>query len=281
MDEYLKGLIGKDLYNEIISIISLDKLSEIRLRLDKEVALKDVKDRFFLKRITTQKMINDVVYRATNHSLYAYQEEIASGFIHCDFGIRIGLAGRGVFSDEKIISFKDFSSINIRIPHEIIGCSDQIQALLSDFKNTIIIAPPFAGKTTLIRDMARVLSNRYDVTIIDEREEITNRNSHFSFGPLCDSVLGIPKALVFEGIIRALSPEIIILDEIFPKRDEVVVEGIHNAGIRIIASLHGDSIEKFIQSYKKLASVFNYGVLLSNKPHAGSIQSIVRFNFGD
>jgi stage III sporulation protein AA len=274
----LKKLIGETLFSEICKIVPYEFLTEIRLRLNMPIAVKNRSERFYLKTQANKAIIDTIIARATHHSLYAYQHEMAMGYIHVSGGIRLGLAGRVVYEKDKITAFKDISSLNIRIPHEIIDCSLPLVDILQDFKNTIIIAPPFAGKTTLIRDMARVLSNYHDLTVIDEREEIAGREGTYKLGKLCDVISGVPKALAYEGIIRSLSPEIIVLDELFPLNDLKAVQEIARSGVKFLASLHGDSIENFVKTSPDMASLFSYAVLLGTKPKVGSIKSIVKFN---
>jgi Uncharacterized protein conserved in bacteria len=272
----LKDLIGEGIYNSAVGAVPIEKLTEVRLRLGMPVAVRDEERRYLLAPRATRADIDFTISRATNFSLYAYQDEIAAGFIHCKGGIRVGLAGRGVAEGGKILTFKDVSSINIRIPHEILGCSEPLKDILNNFENTLVVAPPFAGKTTLIRDLARVLSETRDVAIIDEREEIAGLGA-YRLGKLADVISGIPKSLAAEGIIRAMSPEIIILDELYPARDIETVRDIVRSGVKLVASLHGDSFERLSKSFPELFSLFSYGVLLSYKPRVGSIKSVVRF----
>lgn len=240
------------------------------------VAVRDAYTRRFLNIRATGEMIEKALVRATNFSLYAFQEEIANGYIHCKGGLRIGVAGRGVVDSGKIAAFKDITSLNIRVPHEVRGCADKLSDILKNYENTLIIAPPFAGKTTLIREMARILSSEYDLAVIDEREEICGGGA-YTMGKLCDVVSGVPKSLAYEGIIRALSPEIIVLDELFPEKDEAAVFDIARSGVKFLASLHGDSIDGIAKAFPALVKRFTYGVLLGYKPTPGSIKSVVRF----
>ncbi|MCL2630932.1 MAG: hypothetical protein FWD49_05375 [Firmicutes bacterium] len=274
----LKALLGENLFNEVVSAVRLELLTEVRIRLNKNIAVRNRSERILLNLVADGTLLQNIVAKATNFSLYAYQHEMAEGYIRCNGGIRIGLAGRGVHEGGRTQAFKDISGLNIRIPHEIIGCSSPLQGLLNNFKNTIIVAPPFAGKTTLIRDMARVLSDKHDVTVIDEREEIAGGlGANYELGRFCDVISGVPKAYAYEGALRALSPEIIVLDELFPLKDLSAVQDIARSGVKFLASVHGDSIDSFRHKFKELAELFSCGVLLSYKPRVGSIESIVRW----
>jgi stage III sporulation protein AA len=220
-----------------------------------------------------------VIAKATNYSRYAFEDEIAAGYIHGRCGVRIGIVGVGVSNSNQVITFKNITSVNIRVPHEIVGCSNPLRSILDDFNSTIIVAPPFAGKTTLIRDMTRVISDIKDVVVIDERDEIAGCGC-FRLGKYCDLIATVTKDVVTEGIIRAMSPEIVVMDELFLERDLKVIQCLTSAGIKILAAMHGDSISvvEKITGYK---SIFEYVVVLCNKPSIGSIKSITRLSAVD
>lgn len=274
----LKDLLGGELYNAIVSVCPEQGLTEIRLRLGLPVAVRVGLNRKVLPFIATKKMIDGVVARATGFSLYSRQDEIKQGFIHYSGGIRIGVAGKGIAEGGSLVGFSEIDSLNIRLPHEIKGCSDRLSNIINNFENTLIVSPPFAGKTTLIRDMARALAKNYDVVIVDERGEIGGgEGSIYDLGSFVDIVGNVPKTLVTEGIIRSMSPEIIVLDELSPEKDMKIVEEISRSGIKLLASVHSDSIERLTKALPHIARHFCYGVLLSNKPSIGSIKSIVRF----
>lgn len=276
----LKNLLGEDLYGLISdkAPVSVAKITEIRLRLNLPVAVKAGMQRYILPFCAGKKMIDGVVARATGFSLYSRQDEIKQGFINYSNGIRIGVAGRGVAEGGVLSGFSQITSVNIRLPFEIKGCSDRLASIMDCFESTLVISPPYAGKTTLIRDMVRVLGKRYDIAVVDERGEIAGgRDSGYDIGCLSDIIDGVPKTMVAEGIIRAMSPEIVVLDELSTNNDMGIVEDITRSGVKLLASVHSDSIERLLQSLPQLKSYFVYGVLLSNKPTMGSIKSIVRF----
>lgn len=268
----LKHLLG----NELFDRINPHSVCEIRVRTNKPVILRYADRREVISDIVaSREYIDGIILRATKNSLYAYQEEIRSQFLHYDRGIRIGLCGRGVVENNKIITFKDITSLNIRLAHEIVGVAEPLANILKDFKNTLVVSPPFGGKTTLIRDMARILSKSYDTLIIDEREEISSVFT--SFGDNIDVISGVKKHLVVENALRTMSPEIIIMDELSIENDYEIVGEIMRSGVKILATLHGDDFDTIISKNTRLLESFTYGILLSYKPRAGSIKSIRRF----
>lgn len=276
----LKNLLGEDLHALISdkAPVSVANITEVRLRLNLPVAIKVGMQRYTLPFCASKKMIDSVVARATGFSLYSRQDEIKQGFINYNNGIRIGVAGKGVAEGGVLSGFSQITSINIRLPFEVKGCSDKLTTIMDGFESTLVISPPYAGKTTLIRDMVRVLGKKYDIAVVDERGEIGGgRDSGYDLGYLVDIIDGVPKTMVCEGIIRAMSPEIVVLDELSANNDMRIIEDITRAGIKLLASVHSDSIERLLQCLPQLKSYFVYGVLLSNKPTMGSIKSIVRF----
>lgn len=198
----------------------------------------------------------------TNHSLYTMEEELRKGFITVAGGHRIGLAGRALLSKGRVEHLRDISGFNLRIAREVIGLADQLLPKLLDYssksvQHTLILSPPQQGKTTLLRDLARQISSGtwghpdvkwpgLKVGIIDERSEIAGSKRgvpSFDVGPRTDVMDGCPKAEGIMMMIRSMSPDVLIVDEIGQPEDaEALAEALH-AGIRVIATAHGSSIE--------------------------------------
>jgi stage III sporulation protein AA len=204
--------------------------------------------------------------RISNHSLYTMEEELRKGFITIPGGHRIGLAGRTVLSGGKVEHLRDISGFNVRIAKEILGAADAILPHLLDkkekrMKHTLILSPPQHGKTTLIRDMARQMSNwsygnasvkwsGMKVGIIDERSEIAGSIRgvpSFDVGPRTDVMDGCPKAEGMMMMIRSMSPDVLLVDEIGrPEDAEAITEALH-AGISVIATAHGSTVDELSQ----------------------------------
>lgn len=269
----LKELLSENLFDIINKRFKLTDICEIRIRENRNILVKTDHQRVFLDYKASKVDIEHIIRVATRNSLYASEDEVRKGFLKYK-GIRIGLAGEVVTEYNKLLTFKNFTSLVLRIPHEIIGVAGKLNINYENFHNTLVISPPYGGKTTLIRDIARILSQKHDTLIIDEREEIYNDN--FTFGQNLDIIKDAPKEMVLEGIIRSLSPEIIILDELLPKRDLTVIEEITRCGIKVVASLHGSNFEIIKKIYPQLANYFNNVITLSNNPKVGSIKSVVR-----
>lgn len=229
------------------------------------------------------------------HSVYAYTEDIKNGFITLEGGHRVGIAGR-VLPDGNM---RDISGLNIRISRQIKGCSEVLLPYIirsnTDIYNTLIISPPCSGKTTIIRDLARVLSTGIsdppfigvNVGIVDERSEIaavTKGVPSNDVGLRTDIYDSCPKTKGIFMMLRALSPNIIITDEIGSPGDASAVMAAMNAGVRIIATAHGYSLED-VESRPEIKTlegnnVFETYIILSSRNGPGTLEKIVKRDKG-
>lgn len=199
----------------------------------------------------------------TNHSVYSFEEELRRGYITIAGGHRVGLSGRTVLEQGHVKHIRDVSSFNIRIARDIQGVGKPILPYLIDPEvrsvfHTLVISPPQQGKTTLVRDLARLISrgemslqgrmsssnSSYGrkVGVVDERSELAacvKGVPRFDLGPRTDVMDGCPKAEGMMMMIRSLSPEVIIVDEIGRPEDAAAIHEALHAGIRIIATAHG------------------------------------------
>lgn len=230
----------------------------------------------------------------TDNSVYAFEEEIKHGFVTIKGGHRVGLCGKTVIEDGKIKTIKNISSLNIRIAREIIGCSDTVIKYVikppDAIYNTLIVSPPQCGKTTMLRDIARQLSDGckklgfrgVKVGIVDERSEIAScyrGEPQKRVGVRTDVLDGCPKALGMILLIRSMSPRVIVVDEIGRSEDVCSIGEAVNAGTKLITSVHGASMEELMRrpAVKELIAqkVFERIVFLSNKKGPGSIEKII------
>ncbi|MBE7020998.1 MAG: stage III sporulation protein AA [Ruminococcaceae bacterium] len=211
--------------------------------------------------------IDFILKRATGNSLYAYGEDIKNGFITVRGGHRIGITGRAVYEKNKILAIRDISGINIRIagiiPEDISYPADFLYKN-GELKNTLIVSPPKCGKTTLLREIVRIASDRgrERVVLIDERDELASVYegvSHYDVGKRTLVLSGYGKREGFSHAIRGLSPTLIACDEIGGEEDrKVITEGIKR-GVKIIATLHGEA--QSLKNYKE-AELFERFILL-------------------
>lgn len=285
MDEEIIRIFPNCVLDEIGKYLKTSNLQEIRIKEGKPCILLFGVREVITNYLVKKEDIKYILQKASNYSLYAFEEAIKQGFITIKGGHRIGLAGECVIEDGKIKTIRNIASLNIRISREIIGCSNKIiKHLIEDDRvcNTLIISPPRCGKTTILRDIARAFSNAgRKVAVIDERSEIA----------AC--YLGVPQmelgirtdvldnCLKSEGMImaiRSLSPEILICDEIGSLKDIEALIMAFNSGVNIVVTLHGYKKEDFFNRRVFSELIDNYVldkiVILSSKNGAGTIDEI-------
>ncbi|MDE7406111.1 MAG: hypothetical protein K2M89_04500 [Clostridiales bacterium] len=217
-----------------------------------------------------------IVMRACSHSLFTVTDTLKRGYISVTGGIRVGVCGAGVMQGGTLTAVKDFYSVNIRLPHEVKGCAGVLAQKLTcngRIKNTLIISPPAAGKTTILRDLCRLLSDGgRSVLLCDEKYEIASVSCgvpSLDVGCCTDIISGVDKPKVFEMGIANMSPEIIMTDELFAA-DLPYVRRASTCGIAVIATAHARNIDelKVKQEYSDIVAhgVFDSYVVLSGPP---------------
>jgi stage III sporulation protein AA len=200
--------------------------------------------------------------RVTNHSLYAVEEELRRGYVTVAGGHRIGLTGRTAVEAGAVRHIRDVAGFNIRIARARVGCAAAVLPRLLDpaartIKHTLIVSPPQHGKTTLLRDMARAISSGEwqhpqaagwggrKVGIVDERSEIAACERGvptFDLGPRTDVLDACPKAEGIMMLIRSMSPEVVVVDEIGRSEDAYALREALHAGVRVLATAHASDL---------------------------------------
>lgn len=295
----LEKILPTDIYDILKNKVNLKSINEIRLRADKPIVLAIGSQKIFLgaygvtgnlkEAVQASKiMIEDIIFRASECSIYSVNEQLKRGYLVTKGGIRLGIGGDLIEEAGKVKTMTNFTSLNIRLPHEVKNCSlSAFNYLLYDkgIYNTLVISPPGAGKTTFLRDFVYQLSERnyaYNVLILDERGEL-DLGDDGNIGNFADKICFARKALGFENGIRSLSPNLIVTDELGQKEDIDAVEYAVNSGVSILASVHSDSMESFTKkpNFEKLIKekVFKRYVLLSMRNGPGTLEGIYNENF--
>lgn len=241
-----------DYFNEkirqAISGFKEKEIYEIRLRVNKPVVLNTASgEQIMMSCIVCDKDIKDSFNRITEYSAYAYEENLVDGYITVPGGHRIGVGGYMTLQSNQSAVVKNIRFLNFRVRHFVDGCSNPIMEKLGqkNLENILIISPPAMGKTTLLRDMIKNISNQNrgtSICVIDERNEIGGCHRGIptiDLGMRTDVISNCPKG---EGIlmaIRAMAPTMIAVDEIGGEEDKKALEFAGISGVKIMATLHG------------------------------------------
>ena len=291
----LAKLLPNELYQMISSNGELNKIYEIRIRRNLPICinfngqfreLKNIRDNKVV--YADKRLIDFILLRATDSSLYCYNNQLKSCFITATGGIRIGVCGEIVYDDVgKIKTIKNISSLNIRIPHEVVNCSKPIMRFVTandKINNCLIISPPCCGKTTFVRDIARILGSTGNVVntlVVDERFEIcaeNNGETMLNVGLYADCMSGATKEVAFNEGVRSLRPDVIVCDELASVNDVEAVKLAINSGVSVIASAHGDSFKSLRRKQFIKEAIgemyFDYYIFLSSEKGAGTIECV-------
>ena len=192
----------------------------------------------------TERDLRETMEYIGNYSLYAYEDEIRQGYLTIQGGHRVGIAGKTVMEDGKIKGISHISCINLRIAHSVEGCADPVMPYLwekGEFCHTLIVSAPRCGKTTLLRDVIRQISDGdsrhkgLTVGVVDERSEIAGACRGVAqnrLGIRTDVLDGCPKAEGMMMLIRSMSPDVVAVDEIGTAEDLHALESVLNCGCR-------------------------------------------------
>ncbi|MGN0421201.1 MAG: stage III sporulation protein AA [Lachnospiraceae bacterium] len=285
----IRVLIGKE-------HLQYEYLQEIKLRVEKPLLLVYRGEEIIPGNqrgkpyIVTREDIREMLEYISNYSLYAYEQEMKQGYITIEGGHRVGMTGQAIIENGKVKNLRYISSINLRMSHEILGCADPIFPFITYNKklyHTLIVSPPRCGKTTLLRDMIRQISNGngwingMSVGVVDERSELGGCYmgvAQTQLGIRTDVLDCCPKAEGMIMLIRSMGPEVIAVDEIGTAEDVHAIEYAMHCGCKMLATVHADSMEELRKKplFDQMVAEkrFERYVLLENREHVGQVEGI-------
>ncbi len=261
-------------------------LQELRIRTGRPLLARCEGRERASDRAVERGQVRELLSYLGNYSLYAYEDEIRQGFLSLPGGHRVGLAGKVIVEGRRIKTLSEISSLNIRFAHERKGCADRLLPKLWEGErlcHTLIVSAPGRGKTTLLRDCVRQISDGSQihegktVGLVDERSEIAGCFRGVpgnDVGLRTDVLDGCPKAEGMMMLIRSMAPDVVAVDEIGSQEDLEALAHARNCGCVLIATMHGDSMEE-IERRLALQGMFERIVFLESRKLPGRIGEIL------
>lgn len=263
-----------------------DRLCEIRLRRNRPIQLVDISGACASLASPSQELFSDMAARLMGYSMYARENELTEGFITLRDGSRAGISGAFTGRNRSIGDISDISSVCIRIARATPGCADGVMEGVRGAMGLIIVSRPGVGKTTLLRDIVRRLSEEgLNISLMDERGELAACREGvpmLDVGPCTDVYSLRPKAEAMHLAVRAMAPDVIAVDEIGDGADAAAVREAARCGIRVIATAHGSGLScgELRKDVARLISdgIFDTGILMGKG--RGEIAQIKRLQKG-
>lgn len=294
MEEIFKVLPIK-LKEQIENTCKMDRITEIRLRNNRAVIVYEMTDEKVINYVMKKEEFGAILAAISKNSIYAIEKDIKQGFVTINGGHRIGICGEAVFDDNKVISIKNINSMNIRVASQKVGVARKVMPYIVNggaINNTLIISPPGMGKTTMLRDIARYLSDGVyelgfrgvNVGIVDERSEIAAcfyGDAMLDVGMRTDIISNISKSKGMEMMIRSMGLKVIVTDEIGSKEDVEAMRYAMTSGVKCIFTVHGKNFDEVI-SKEDMGDIIEQGffdvvIVLSNKNGIGTVEKVHKF----
>ena len=242
-----------------------ETVNEIRLRAGRPIMLECKDRRIKLTEVAKYEQINECVREFCGHSIHSFEKQFKEGWLTLEGGHRAGFTGTAVLNNGKVENIRDVSSVNLRIARQYIGCAEDLYYRMSadnsDFNGLLIIGKPMSAKTTILRDLCRLISIQNKVALIDERSEVAAMSGGIpalDVGENTDVLNNFPKGEGILTALRSLSPEYVVCDEI--GRETVELAALTNSGVKMVLTAHSGSLSEAYSSERIKALLATGGI---------------------
>ena len=227
------------------------QVEELRLRTGQPMsAVLDGEEIAFPEPSVTRRDLEQVLELSCRGSLHTVLDQLRQGYITIEGGHRLGLCGRTVLREGEIINLRPLSSAGLRIAREVKGAALPVLSQVCEggrLQSTLILAPPGLGKTTLLRDLLRMVSDGegclpHRVGLADQRGEVAalwGGVPQLDVGSRTDILEGCPKAQALMLLLRAMNPQVLAVDEITAEADLEALLAAVGCGVTLLATAHG------------------------------------------
>ncbi len=242
----------------ITAAVEWERVYEMRMRVGVPLCICTADGQQHLGTPLSAAQIQEAFYCLCSRAVHTHESELANGFITTSFGVRVGVAGTAVVRDGRVTTYRDITSLCVRLPHDIVGAALPLMPYLMQsgaVQSLLICGAPGSGKTTLLRDAARQLSASHRITVVDERGELAGNATCD-----CDVLKGCPKSVGIRQAVRTLAPDAVIADELGDETEWHAVAHAAYCGVPIIASAHIGAPEQVVAHDALVQMIRNGGL---------------------